>query len=131
MMKSQICLKLTLYPLFLSCSVVSVLSTKSSVSIKGMNIKEEIQQKPDFWDRCLCFNVTSSKAKERSEIQRHYFNERSFSIYVNCYCHRLVFSSLFSLFLCLEFRTNLVIDSALFNSALKLKVTRFQGWAQQ
>ena len=61
----------------------SISSTKSKViinKIKGIDISRT---------RFVCFDGTNAMSGEKKGVQRRYWCEAPFSIYVNCRCHRL------------------------------------------
>ena len=75
-------------------SLVSVSSTKSEILIE--KIKEIMMNCGIVITRTrfVCFNGTNSMSCEKSGVQRHYQNDAPFSIYVNCRCHRLLYTKL-------------------------------------
>ena len=75
-------------------SLVSVSYTKSEILIKkikemmmkcGINITKT---------RFVCFDGANLMRGEKSGVQRRYQNDAPFSIYLNCRCHRLLYTKL-------------------------------------
>ena len=75
-------------------SLVSVSYTKSEILIKkikemmmncGINITKT---------RFVCFDGANLMRGEKSGVQRRYQNDAPFSIYLNCRCHRLLYTEL-------------------------------------
>ena len=75
-------------------SLVSVSSSKSEILLK--KIKEIMMScgiditKTKF----VCFHRANLMNGEKSGVQRRYRNNAPFSIYVNCRCHRLLYTKL-------------------------------------
>ena len=75
-------------------SLVSISSTKSEILIEKfkeimMNCGNDITK-----TRFECFDGANSMSGEKSGVQRRYRNDTPFPIYVNCRCHRLLFTKL-------------------------------------
>ena len=75
-------------------SLLSVSSTKSEILIEKVkeimtNCGIDITK-----TRFVCFDRANSMSGEKSGVQRRYRNDVPFSIYVNCRCHRLLYTKL-------------------------------------